>query len=126
MYDGLLSEIRYPWGLIPFAQWIGYDPGHVLAPVRYALVSWYARHVERPPSPHPVLAGRHAGPVSGSENLGGAGSLDAVSDHRVALPSLVGCRLLGCSYAGGVVGPGSAQHLATAPRWHPLSGGRWQ
>jgi hypothetical protein len=38
MYDGVSSQIRYPWGPAPFARWVGYDQGHLLAPVRYTFL----------------------------------------------------------------------------------------
>src|SRR5437867_6329987 len=40
-----------------------YGHGHLLAPVCHHTISRDARYLEKPPSPHPVLAGLHASPV---------------------------------------------------------------
>ena len=118
--DGSSCDIPIAVAIGPLYRLARYDQGHVLAPVRYALVSRYARYVERPSPSHLVLAGRHASPLSWSQNVGRTGPLDPASGHGVALSPLVECGLLGCSCPGGMVGPRSAQHLATAQRWHSL------
>src|SRR5215217_763484 len=80
-----------------------YAHHHLCAPVRHGPVSRDARHVEKPASPPPVLAGLHASPVPRTENLGRTRPLDASPGHSVALsPS-----------AGGMGGPGSPRDLAT-------------
>src|SRR5688572_32006999 len=83
---------------IPISMAIGllyrlarYDQGHVLAPVRYSVVSRYARHVEKPSPSHVVLAGRHASPLSRSQNAGRTGPMDTSSGHGMALSPLVEC-----------------------------------
>src|SRR5207253_7833566 len=46
------------------------DHGHLFAPVCHHPVSRDARYLEKPASPHPVLAGVYASPVPRAENLG--------------------------------------------------------
>src|ERR1041384_441444 len=97
-----------------------YGYGYLFAPVRHPPGSWYARHLEKPSSPHLVLAGLHAGPLPRAQNFGRTGSLDFCPGHRVALSPLAQGELLACASTGGVVGPGSAQYLAAARGWaHP-------
>src|SRR2546428_13776412 len=59
-----------------------YDHGHLFAPFGHAPVSRDARHLEKPSSPHPVLAGVHASPVPRAENLGRTRPLDASPGHH--------------------------------------------
>ena len=66
-----------------------YGRGHLLAPFCYSPVSHYARHLEKPPSPHPVLARLHASSIPRAENLGRTRSLDPGGHHGVAFPPLV-------------------------------------
>src|SRR5215471_7245354 len=81
-----------------------YGHSDLSASVRHTAVSRYARPVERASPSHPVLAHRHASPVSGAENLGRTGSLDAGLDYRLALPPRAQSRVLGGPCAGGMVG----------------------
>src|SRR5574341_148306 len=107
----------------PLHSVVCYDHDHLFAPFCHDPVSRDARHLEKPSSPHPVLAGVHASPVSRAENLGRTRPLDASPGHGLALSPSAQGELLECPCAGGVVGPGSPQHLATAQGWHPLSRG---
>lgn len=79
IYDGSSFNIPISVVIGPFDRLARYDQDHILAPVRDAVVSRHARHVERPSPSHPVLAGRHAGPLSWSQNVGRAGS----AGHRL-------------------------------------------
>src|SRR5438132_14426648 len=65
------------------------------------LVSRDARHLVKPSSPHPGLAGLQARPVSRAANLGKTGSLDTGLDHGLAFPSSAEGELLACPSAGG-------------------------
>src|SRR2546425_161540 len=99
------------------------DHGHLFAPFCHDPVSRDARHLEKPSSPHPVLAGLHASPLPRAENLGRTLPLDPGGHHRVAFPPLGEGELLACASAAGVVGPRSAQHLAAVRAWgHPSCG----
>src|SRR5215467_3518271 len=91
-----------------------HGPNYLFAPVRHCPLSWDARHVEKSPSPHALLARGHASPVPRAENLGRACPLDAGLDHRLALAPRAQGDLLGCPSAGGMVGRGSAADLAPA------------
>src|SRR5947208_3915700 len=84
-----------------------YGRGHLLAPVCHHTISRDARYLEKPPSPHPVLAGLHASPVPRAENLGRTRPLDASPGQGVALSPSAEGQLLACPSAGGMVGPGS-------------------
>ena len=53
-----------------------------------------------------------------AENLGRAGPLDPGPGDRLALSSRAEGGLLGYPSAGGMVGPGSPEHLAPAQGWH--------
>jgi hypothetical protein len=61
----------------PLHSAVCYDHGHLFAPFCHDPVSRDARHLEKPSSPHPVLAGVHASPLSRAENLGRTRPLDA-------------------------------------------------
>src|SRR5713226_2963582 len=100
-----------------------YDHGHLFAPVRHAAVSRNARYLEKPSSPHLVLACVHASPVSGTENPGRTRPMDASPDHGLALSPSAQGELLRCPYPGGLVGSGSLQHLAAAQQRGPVSRG---
>src|SRR5262249_31429417 len=65
----------------PLQSMVCYDCHHLLAPLYHDPVSRAARHLEKPASPPPLLAGLHASPVSRAENLGRACPLDAGLDH---------------------------------------------
>src|SRR5438445_8674418 len=90
------------------------DHGHLFAPVCHHPVSRDARYLEKPASPHPVLAGVYASPVPRAENLGRTRPLDTSPDHGLALSSSAQGELLEYPCAGGMVGPGGPEHLATA------------
>src|SRR5215831_4654472 len=123
--------------MTPQARWISgaphsfhgavcYDHGHLFAPICHDPVSRDAGYLEESSSPHLVLAGVHTSPIPKTENLGRTRPLDTSPGHGVALsPSAQGC-LLGYPTTGGVMGPGSAEHLATASGWYRLSRGERQ
>src|SRR5215475_5637030 len=102
--DSMAPQIRRMSSVSHFVHGAAsYGHSYLLAPVRHTAVSRYARPVERASPSHPVLAHRHAGPVSGAENLGRTGSLDAGLDYRLALPPRAQSRVLGGPCAGGMV-----------------------
>src|SRR5215468_1863595 len=96
----------------PLQSMVCDDCHHLRAPLCHDPVSRDARHLEKPSSPHPVLAGLHASPLPRAENLGRACPLDAGLDHGLALAPRAEGGLLEYPSAGGVVGAGSLQHLA--------------
>src|SRR5215472_14529737 len=103
-----------------------YAHHHLCAPVRHGPVSRDAWHVEKSASPRPLLAGLHTGPLPRAENLGRTRPLDASPGHGVALAPSAEGRLLEYPSAGGMVGPGSLQHLATAQGRHTVSWRGWE
>src|SRR5262249_3300463 len=103
-----------------------YGHSDLLAPVHHAAVARHARPVERASPSPPVLAHRDASLVSGAQDLGGTGPLDAGLDHRLALAPRAQSGRLGYPCAGGVVGRGSAADLAIAQGRDALSRGRRQ
>src|SRR5438874_12036918 len=88
---------------------VGYDHDYLFTPFCHAPVSRDARHLEKPSSLHPVLAGLYAGPVPRTENLGRTCPLDSGSGDRLAFPSPAAGELLEYSSAGGMVGPGGPE-----------------
>src|ERR671934_1403866 len=89
----------------PLQSMVCYDCHYLCALLCHAPVSRDARHLEKPPSPPPLLAGLHASPVSRAENLGRACPLDAGLDHGLALAPRPQSGLLESPSAGRVVGP---------------------
>src|SRR5262245_27056446 len=120
------QECPTPGHLHPLPKAVGYDPGHLFAPFCHDLVSRHARHLEKPTSLHPVLAGLHASPVPRAENLGRTRSLDTSPSHGVALSPCAQGDLLGRPSADGVVGGGSLADLAPAQGWDAFSRRIWQ
>src|SRR5215470_20232046 len=109
----------------PLQSMVCYDCRHLRAPLCHDPVSRDAWHLEKPSSPHPVLAGLHASPLPRAENLGRACPLDPSPGDRLALSSRAEGGLLGYPFAGGMGGPGSPEHLAPTQGWHRVSrGGR--
>src|SRR2546425_4915577 len=101
------------------------DHGHLFAPFCHDPVSRNARHLEKPSSPPPLLAGLHASPLPRAENLRRACPLDTGLDHGLALAPRPQGGLLEYPSADSVVGPGSLQHLATAQGRNTVSWGGW-
>src|SRR5712691_6463997 len=91
--------------------------GHLFAPFRHHAVARYAWHLARSSPPHAVLAGWHAGPLPGAQNLGRTRPLDPCPGHGLVLAPLAQGELLAWASAGGVVGPSSASHLAATQGW---------
>jgi len=91
-----------------------YGRDHLLAPFCHHPVSWDARYREKPSWPHPVLAGLHASPLSGAENLRRTCLLDPGGQHSVTFPPLAEGELLEYPYASSWVGRGSPAYLAAA------------
>src|SRR5215831_4648290 len=112
--------------LHPLPSAVYYDHSHLLAPVRHGPVSWDARHLEKPASPHPMLAGVHASPLSRAENPGRAGPLDTGLDHGLALSPRAQGHLLEYPSAGDMVGRRSPAYLTPTQGRDALSRGRWQ
>ena len=69
----------------PLQSMVCDDCHHLRAPLCHDPVSRDARHLEKPSSPHPVLAGLPASPLPRAENLGRTCPLDSGLDHGLAL-----------------------------------------
>src|SRR5688572_30842268 len=80
----------------------GYSPSYLFASVHRCPLSWAARYVEKSLSPHALLARSHASPLSGAENLGRTGPLDASPSHGVVLSACAQGDLLRYSSIAGV------------------------
>src|SRR5438270_13051426 len=115
------QEYLRPCHLHPLHGAVCYGYGHLFASFRHHAVSWYARHLERSSPPHAVLAGFHAGPLPGAQNLGRTRPLDPCPGYGLALSPLAQGELLEYASARGMVGPRSDQHLAAAQGWEPPS-----
>src|SRR2546425_11191553 len=88
MCDRIGSQECLTYGhLHPLPGMACYGRGHLLAPFCHHPVSRDARHLEKPPSPHTVLADFHASPLPRAENLGRACPLDPNPGDRLALSS---------------------------------------
>jgi hypothetical protein len=70
--------------------------------------------MEKPPSPHALLAHLHASPLSRTQNLAGDDEMDARDDHRLALCSASQSYLLERPSARQLDGPRPSCHPATA------------
>src|SRR4029450_456991 len=125
--DRIGAQEHLTHGHFPSLQsMVCYDCRHLRAPLCHNPVSRDAGHLEKPSSPPPVLARLHASPVPRAENLGRACPLDAGLAHGLALAPRAEGGLLEYPSAGGVVGAGSLQHLATAQGRNALARGGWQ
>ena len=60
---------RTPGDFPPLQSMVCYDCRHLLALLCHDPVSRNARHLEKPSSPPPLLAGLHASPLPRAENL---------------------------------------------------------
>ena len=89
------------------------DHRDLFARFRDIPVSWYAWGLEESPPPASVLAYCDASPLSRAQNVGRIRPLDTSGGDIVALATLAQGDLLGCPWAGGMVGAPSSQHLAT-------------
>ena len=119
------SQTRRIWGAPHSCHGAAvYGHNHLFAVVHHMPVARHARRVERASPSHPLLAHRHASPVSRAENRGRIGPLDTGLDHCLALAPRAQSRVLGYPSAGGVVSRGNPADLATAPRRDTPSGGR--
>jgi hypothetical protein len=84
-------------------------------------LSRHAHGVARSPSPHPLLADRHASSLSRAQDSGRDGQVDAGHHHRVALWPPAQSGLLERASDRPLVGAGPLGHLAATPQWHPVS-----
>jgi hypothetical protein len=119
------QECPTPGHSPPLHGAVYYAHGHLVAPFCHAPVSWDARHLEKPSSPHAVLASLPASSLPRAENLGRTRPLDAGLPPRLAVPPRAESERLACPCPRGADGAlslvGDGRHKPKRGRQNPFA-----